>query len=315
MNDQVATPETAPAENTNPEATVALEDASQKPSDNGTANAGEGLLASAGDETTPDFTPEPSQEADPSKAPSTVERPADIAEQFWDPVKGEVRAESLAKAYNDSRKHNNKLLQQLDGKGAAPENAEDYLKDYRPPARSRATGEQKEGDPLDRFGDLDAQDPVIVAMSKAAKNANLSKGQFDDFMQDVMEDIHTLLPEPFNAEKEMTALGENGKHLVDTNKAWIDRLASRGVLNETEYNLMLKFGATADGVLLTNKLRIDAGEKPIPVNASVETGRKTPDECAAMLANPLYHADGPEGDAFRAEVDKQFALTHGTDPA
>lgn len=314
MNDQVATPETAPAETTNPEATGAPDNATPTP-DGTNADPSKGLLAGAGNETAPDFTPEPAQTADPSKAPSSVERPSDIGEQFWDPIKGEVKAESLAKAYNDSRKQNNKLLQQLDGKGAAPENAEDYLKDYRPPARARATGEQKEGDPLDRFGDLDAQDPVIVAMSKAAKNANLSKGQFDDFMQDVMEDIHNILPEPFNAEKEMTALGENGKHLVETNKAWIDRLASKGVLNENQYNLMLKFGATAEGVLLTNALRMDNGEKPIPVNASVETGRKTPDECAAMLNDERYNQDGPAGDAYRDEVSKQFALTHGTDPA
>jgi len=312
MNEQVATPEAPPAETTNPEATGVPDNATADPPP---VDPSKGLLESAGSETTPSFTPDPAQVADPSKAPSLVERPETIAEQFWDPVKGEVRAESLAKAYNDSRAQNNKLLQQLDGKGEAPETSEDYLKDYRPPVRGRPGTGEKEGQPLERFGELDAQDPVIVAMSKAAKNANLSKGQFDDFMQDIMEGIHPLLPEPFNGEKELASLGENGAQLVKLNKAWIDRLASNGVLNETEYNLMLKFGATADGVMLTNKLRIDAGEKPIPVTASVETGRKTPDECQAMVADPRYHKDGPEGDSFRAEVTKQFALTYGTDPA
>ena len=203
----------------------------------------------------------------------------------------------------------------MDGKGIAPENAEDYLKDYTPPHRSRPSGDEKEGAPLDRFGELDAADPMIAVMAKAAKNANLSKGQFDDFMQDVMEGIHPILPEPFNAEKEMESLGDNGKHLVDTNKAWIDRLASRGVINEKQYDLMIKFGSTAEGVLLTNALRMDNGEKPIPVNASVATGKKTPDECSAMMADPRYSQDGPVGDAFRAEVDKEFALTYGTDKA
>lgn len=315
MTDPVATtetPEATPPATTNPEGTGTPDNAGSDPTP---IDPSKGLLEGAGNEGAPSFTPEPSQEADPSKAPSTVERPQDIGEQFWDPVKGEVRAESLAKAYNDSRKQNNKLLQQLDGKGVAPDKSEDYLQDYRPPARARAAAGEKEGQPLERFGDLDAQDPVIVAMSKAAKNANLSKGQFDDFMQDIMEGIHPLLPEPFNGEKELASLGKNGAQLVKMNKAWIDRLASNGVLNETEYNLMLKFGSTADGVLLTNKLRIGAGEKPIPITSTVETGRKTPDECAAMLNDDRYDADGPEGDSYRAEVSKQFALTHGTDPA
>lgn len=284
-----------------------------KPSDNGTSNSGEGLLKAADGETAPDFTPDPSQAADPSKAPSSVERPKDIGEQFWDPVKGEVRAEMLAKSYNEVRKQNNKLLQE---KGdAAPENAEDYLKDYKPPHRARPGEGEKEGSELGRFGNIDAEDPMVVVMSKAAKNARLSKGQFDDFMQDVMEGIHPLLPEPFNAEKEMGLLGEGGEALVKANKSWVDRLASRGVLNENQYNLMLKFGSTAEGVLLTNALRIENGEKPIPVNASVATGKKTEAECAAMLADPRYNQDGPAGDTYRDEVDKEFALTHGTDPA
>lgn len=313
MNEAVATPDAAPAETAPPEGTGDNPDASQSPNGNGTLDNSKGLLEGGGSETTPDFTPDPSQAADPSKAPSPVERPAEIGEQFWDPIKGEVRTESLAKSYNELRKQNNKLMQEKGGD--APENAEDYLKDYRPPHRSRPSGDQKEGDPLDRFGEIEEADPMVAVMAKAAKNANLSKGQFDDFMQDVMEGIHPLLPEPFNAEKEMGALGENGKHLVDTNKAWVDRLASRGVINENQYNLMLKFGSTAEGVLLTNALRMDNGEKPIPVNASVETGRKTPDECAAMMNDKRYHEDSPAGNAFREEVSKAFAETYGTDPA
>lgn len=313
MNDQVAESEAPAAETTAPEETGGNENASQSASDNGQVDNSAGLLEGSSSETAPDFTGDPAQGADPSKAPSTVERPTDVGEQFWDPVKGEVRVDSLAKAYNDGRKQNNKLLQQLDGKGIAPETAEDYLKDYTPPHRSRPSGDQKEGDTLDRFGNLEASDPMIVAMSKAAKNANLSKGQFDDFVQDVLESINPLLPEPFSAEKEMSMLGKNGKQLVDTNKSWIDRLASRGVLNESQYKLMLKFGSTAEGVLLTNSLRMDNGEKPIPVNASVATGQKTPDECSAMMADPRYNQDGPVGDAFRAEVEKEFAQTYGTE--
>jgi len=321
MSEQVAETEAAAVETSAAEETGGNENASQSTSDNGQVDNSEGLLKGGSSETAPDFTGDPVQNADPSKAPSTVKRPVDIPEPFWDSIKGEVKAETLAQSYNDIRKQNGMLLKKLDSKGEAPENAEDYLKDYTPPHRSRPSGDQKEGDTLERFGDLDASDPMIAVMAKAAKNANLSKGQFDDFMQDVMEGIHPILPEPFSAEKEMGLLGENGKHLVDTNRSWIDRLASRGVLNEKQYNLMLQFGATAEGVLLTNALRMDNGEKPIPVNASVATGKKTPDECAAMMniqgsnGKLLKDEDTPAGQAHRDAMDKEFALTHGTDKA
>jgi len=313
MNDTVADTETPAAETTPQPGPGGTENDSQQPSDNGTANSSEGLLSGAESETAPDFTPDPSQAADPSKAPAPVERPPEVGEQFWDPVKGEVRTESLAKSYNELRKQNNKLMQEKGGE--APENAEDYLKNWQPPHRARAGTGEKEGAVMDRFGELDAKDPMFAAVAKFAKKGNMSPADFTDGMQELLEDIHPLLAVPFNAQKEMELLGEGAETLVKTNKAWVDRLATRGVVNEKQYELMLKFGGTAEGVLLTNALRIDSGEKPIPVNASVATGRKTPDECSAMLADPRYNEDGPIGDAYRAECEKAFAETYGTEPA
>ncbi len=280
--------------------------------DNGSTGSGDGLMADSESETKPNFSQDASQNADPSQTASDVKRPDHIPKQFWDETAGKLNEKALATSYNDLRKQFNKMTQDT---GKAPEDFEAYLEDFKPPARSRATGDQKEGDPLNRFGDMDPADPVFKALAKAAKFANLDQGKFTDFTQVLMEEIHGILPEPFNAEKEMGLLGEGGEAIVKTNKAWIDRLAGRGVLNENQYNLMLKFGSTAEGVLLTNALRIENGEKPIPVNASVATGRKTPAECAAMMADKRYLEEGPAGDAYRDEVEKEFALTHGTDPS
>lgn len=274
--------------------------------------SGKGLLDGTETETSPNFNADPAQVADPSKAPAPVERPRNIPKQFWDDKKGEVNGDAMATSYNDLRKQFNKMTQE---NGKAPEDFEAYLEDFKPPVRARATGGQKEGDPLDRLPELDPKDQLFVSLAKEAKNINISKGQFDDLVPGIMKIINDILPEPFNAEKEMALLGENGPHMVKTNKEWIDRLASNGVVNENQYNLLLKFGSTAEGVLLTNALRMDNGEKPIPVKAAVATGRKTPDECAAMLADPRYHDQGPAGDSYREEVAKQFALTHGTEPA
>ena len=306
-------------ETTTPNADLAADAPPQDDANSGSpaSDPSTGLLESAGNEnksTVPDTETTPTPE---SMAPDVESetRPENWPQNHWSDTKSlEENADSLAKGYNDSRNQNNKLLQQLAEKGESPENAEGYLKDYVPPHRSRPTGNEKEGATLDRYGELDAGDPVFIAMSKAAKNANLSQGQFTDLMQVAMEELHPILPEPFNAEKEKEILGENAEGMIKTNKSWIDNLARNGVVNEDEFDLLLGFGATALGVQLVNKLRLNSGEKPVPVNlnGNANKGRKTPDECQAMMADERYYQDGPVGDAFRAEVDKAFIETFGT---
>lgn len=289
-------------------------DTSETP-DNLKEKSADGLLASANKKEDPPAS-ETAPETDPLKTeePGTIaERPAYIAEQFWDAEKGVLKDEALATSYNDLRKDYNRVVQEKDEK--APEKPEDYLTDYKPPHRSRPTDDQKDGDVLDRFGELEATDPVFIAMSKAAKHANISANQFNSLMQVAMEELHPILPEPFNAEKEKAILGEGADNIIQTNRDWIDTLVRNGVVNEDEFNLLLAFGGTALGVQLTNKLRLNSGEKPIPIklNGNANTGRKTPDECQAMMADERYHADGAAGDAYRNLVDKAFAETFGTD--
>ncbi|MCK4784657.1 MAG: hypothetical protein KAV87_12965 [Desulfobacteraceae bacterium] len=310
MNDTTAeAPQSsAPAETPGPE--------SNSNGNSPPTNQAPGLLADAGgqDGTETPATETPGTPAAPE--PGTIaKRPAYISEQFWDAEKGAVKGEDLANSYNVLRKEFNKLSQEKGGN--APEKAEDYLADYKPPHRSRAAEGQKDGDPLDRYGDLSANDPVFLAMAKFAKKGNMSPADFTDGMQDLMETLHPLLPEVFNPEKEKGLLGEGAEHMIKTNRDWIDTLARNGVVNEDEFNLLLGFGGTAIGVQLTNKLRLNSGEKPIPgkLNGGANKGRKTPDECNAMMADERYHAEGAAGDAYRAEVDKAFAETFGTDPA
>jgi len=302
-----ATPETAPTDGGAPPESNS--NGGSPPSDQAP-----GLLANArgeGDAAAPTF-----EDPAPTATPGEITaRPDNIAEQFWDSEKGELKGGELANSYNSLRKEFNRLSQDK-GKGA-PEKFEDYLEDYKPPHRGRARGDEKEGAVLDRFGELDPQDPVFVAMAKFAKQGNMSPAAFTDGMQDLMEELHVLLPEPINPEKELATLGEGAEHMVKTNSDWVGTLARNGIVNEDEYNLLLNFGSTALGVQLVNKLRLNSGEKPIPgkLNGNANKGRKTPDECAAMMQDERYHADGPAGDAFRNEVDKAFAETFGTEKA
>lgn len=306
MNEATATPE-APATPAEPAANPA-------PEDNQTSKSSgppEGLLASAGIEKPLDELPVEEQ-APPVGEGALTERPANVPEQFWDSEKGEVKAEVLSNSYNDLRKQFNKMAQET---GKAPEDFNTYLEDFKPPHRARAKGDETEGKEFTRYSKTNSDNPVFQVVAKAAKSANMSKGQFDDFIQDVMEGMHEHLPEPFSAEKEMEMLGEGAETLINTNSTWATNLMKNGTLNENEFNHLMGVGKTALGVQLLNKLRLETGEKPIPVNLNggVKTGQKTPDECQAMIADPRYHEDGPVGDAYRAEVDKQFAKTFGTD--
>lgn len=301
------------------EAAVATPETPAPPEDNSNGGAPQdpGLLANppSDAENPPASTPPAGEPTQTDGIPVTPgEKPAHIAEQFWDADKGAVKVDVLGESYNSLRNEMNKLRQEKGEPNGKPlENAEDFLKDWTPPHRSSPREGQKEGDELNKFGDLQPDDPVFVAMSQAAKNSNMSKGQFDDFMQGAMEHLHPLLKDPFNPQKELESLGEGGEKMVQVNSTWIERLQRNGILNEDQHRLMLSFGATALGVEVVNALRLNSGEKPIPVNASVNTGVKTQAEAQAMLNDDRYRQDGPVGDAYRAEVDKAFAETFGTE--
>lgn len=269
--------------------------------------------AAAGDEPPkPDEPPVHPADVPPEPPPTPAgERPEFVPEQFWDTEKKEVNLEEFAKSYAEVRNQNNKLLQI--GGGKPLENAEEYIKDFVPPTRGRPGADGVEGDPLDRFDKgLTGNDPVFLAAARAAKKANLSKKQYDEFVYTFMEESHELLPEPLNEEAELKKLGTDGINMVKTNANWINALKANGVLNQDQYDLLLDFGSTALGVELTNAIRVNSGEKKIPTGGSVNTGVKTPDECAAMLSDKRYHDQGPAGDAYRLEVDAEFAKTHGT---
>jgi len=243
------------------------------------------------------------------------ERPDYVTEQFWDKDTHSVKTELVFKSYKELRNEFNKISQEKGGK--APESAEDYLKDFTPPLRARPGEGQKEGDELNRYGELDAGDPGFVAISKFAKNGNMEKTNFKEGMQTLMEELHSILPEPFNAEKEKAILGDAAENMIKVNQTWINGLERNGTMNEDETNLLLNFGSTALGVQLCNKLRLNSGEKPIPTNLNnnANTGRKTPDEARAMLEDKRYGQDGPAGEAYRNEVTKVFEETFGTQAA
>ena len=262
-------------------------------------HTGEGLM---GDAHRDDQDPDPEKKDDEVQA---GERPKDIPEQFWDKEKGILKAEALGKSYADLRKEFNKL-QKSKQNGKALDTAEAYLEDFQTPTEY----ENEEGEKvnLDRIRDIPTDDPGLVAYSKAAKKWGLSKEQFEGVMLDVLAGSNDGLPEPFNRQAELDALGGEDKALpvIQTNQRWLLHLHKTGILNEDQYKYSLDFGTTAIGVETLNKIRVNSGEKPIPVGASVNLGAKTPDELAAMMDDPRYKAETPAGNAYRAEVEAEY---------
>lgn len=313
MAEPAAPPAAPPAEPPAMEGAPPLDPNAPAPGEPPPAKA-PGLMGQSGEEDPPPAEPpkHPAEgEPPPAEPAKQGERPTYVPEQFWNDEKKEVDVEAFAKSYSDIRNQNNKLLQDSGGKPLETE--EEYLKDFIPPTKGRPGVGGEEGKPLDRFEEgLDAQDPAFVCAAKAAKSALLSKKQFDEFIISYMEEANNLLPEPVNVAGEMEKLGDGGEVMVQTNVNWVHSLKRNGVINQDQHDLLFDFGSTALGVELVNALRTNSGEKPIPINASVNSGAKTPDECQAMIADERYRQDGPVGDSYRAEVDAEFVKTFGT---
>jgi len=263
----------------------------------------EGLMG-AGDEGTETNTTESKDDGAPA-------RPDYMPEQFWDADKGEVNVENLAKGYTSLRAEFNKANK--NGKGSVPDAPDGYLEDFEIP---RTRGEGDDAQHLDRVKELNSDDPALAAVAAAAHKHGLTTKQFKGLVSDVMFDLNGMMPEPFDMERELDALGAESRddalRVINVNKTWLDGLRASGTLNEDQYLAARQMGMSALGMQTLNVLREQAGERPIPLNTSIANGgAKTQGELQEMMKDPRYKEDGPAGDAYRAEVERGFQLLAG----
>jgi cell pole-organizing protein PopZ len=199
-------------------------------------------------------------------APKTGEdgkpqRPEGVPEQFWDPDKQSIRADSLLKSWRDLRA---KVSQR--GAGEAPPEKPDA---YAPP--------KVEGLP-DGFigGERDTLWPTI---QQAAHKAGVSQKQLDalagPFLASVAEQIRAQAPpdaetqaaaEAEAAQAELAKLGPNARAFVSDIGGWLKGMASRGMFTAEEA-AALRQVSTAAGMRALGKLRELTGEQPIPTDA------------------------------------------------
>ena len=281
----------------------------------------EGLMGSTGDNAGLDdednrgrTDADAKDDADEKPAGDLAERPDHVPEQFWNPDKGEVRVEALAKSYEDLRKETNRLRSDK-GKGEALETAEAYLEGF---TLSTTRGDGDNVESLDRVRKFNADDPALMALAKVAKNLGLSKADFEKGLTDFLFDINSQLPAPidFDAEREKLGGKKEASIRIGTNKRWLKSLQTSGELNEAELGRGIALCSDALGVQLMDKLRTMTGEAPIPLGGGiVPDGAKSMAELQAMQADPLYRDPGPKGDAYRAKVDAEFVKSVGNEPS
>jgi hypothetical protein len=273
----------------------------------------QGLMGVGGADGADGGTQPPQQQSQTPPAgqqPTKAERPDYIPEQFWDPEKGAPRVDAMAKSWNDTRKALNEATKA--SKGKAPETPEGYLDDWTVP---REMGEGDDAKKLERIKEISADDPALQAMAQAAHKHGLTDKQFRGMLTEVLYSVDGLMPEPFDLEREIEALGTGSRdealHLIGQNRDWLTRLHDQGVLGEDHFEFAKQFASSALGLQTLNLLREQAGEKPIPVNTlSLNEGRKTEAELISMMNDPRYHDGGPVGDAFRAEVERGYEALH-----
>ena len=270
----------------------------------------DGLMGVAGDEqqTTTSTEQEAASEPRDDGKPT---RPDWAPEQFWNAEKNELNGEKLAKSYNDLRAEFNKGRK---GLGKTPDSPDGYLEDFKI-ERERGEGDDKKT--LERIREVAGDDPALLAFAEVAHKNGLTDKQFKSLVSDAMFAFDGLMPEPFDLDREIEALGmptiDDAKNLIATNKNWLDRMHADGTLNEDQYLAARQMGMSALGLQTLNALREQAGEKPIPTNTMRSNGgMKTRAELAEMMKDPRYSEDSPIGEQYRDEVSRGFvALTGG----
>jgi hypothetical protein len=191
-----------------------------------------------------------------------AQRPDWVQEPFWDPAKGEVRVESLAKAYTDMR------ARVARGEGKVPEAPEAYAL----PA--------VEGVAPDLVPDTD---PVWTEVRKAAHAAHVTEAQLHAVVKPYLAAVAKMAPaKPAPADEaaaqaareaelraEIGKLGPNGVQMVRDIGGRIAGMQARGAITAEEARALKAIG-TADGVRALAKLFQLNGEQPIPIDALSE---------------------------------------------
>lgn len=231
-----------------------------------------------------DITAKPGEDGKP-------QRPEAVPEQFWDPDKGEIRADSLLKSWRDLR---TKVSQR--GGGEAPPEKPDA---YAPP--------KVEGLPEGFIGG--EKDTLWPTIQQAAHKAGISQKQLDalagPFLASVAEQLKAQAPPDAEAQQqaeyeaaqaELQKLGPNARAYVADIGGWLKGMTTRGMFTAEEA-AALRQVSTAAGMRALGKLRELTGEQPIPTDA-IQAETATLEDLKRQLT--AAYAKGDQAAADRA---------------
>lgn len=218
--------------------------------------------------------------ADGDRKGDKPQRPDFIEEPYWDPEKGEVRLESMAKALKDARA--------LISKGAhkAPPKPEDY----------------KINMPEGVKVEIPADDPLLVAFRAAAHAEGVSQATFDKLVAPALKILaekqaNVKTPEQLKAEREeavkaeLAKLGKNGEAIVKSVATWGRGLMEKGIISKEEWQEFRFAAGTAAGVRLLSKLQELAMGHAIPLDAGAVPETGSLDDYYKLRQDPNYDKD------------------------
>lgn len=226
-------------------------------------------------------------------------RPEYVLEQHWDPTKGEVRTEAMAKSLADTQK----AFRELQAKGGhkPPEKASDYKLELPKDVKLHAS-----------LSEVDtANDPGFKLFNDLAHKAGLSQQQYNLIAGGFLQGASPFMPEPIDLVAEKAKIGKNADEAIGAVHAWGKTLVERGLWNEEEFSEIVHMGSTAVGIKALLKLRAEMGEKPIPLDGAVQEGLPSKEELYERVASAEYQ----NNESYRKETDVLFAKVFGTQAA
>lgn len=155
-------------------------------------------------------------------------------------------------------------------------------------------------------------DPVYQTAQQAAHKAGMSVDMFKTFMGSLMGGLReagVVDTDDGWLETQIEALGgsEQAKTYVDTIERWGQGLVDAKKLDDDAFAAMEQLMQSAGGIKLLNALRVEAGEKAIPIiPGQTAGGAKNKDELYALKADPRYGQEAEYTNYVEEEFRKFF---------
>ena len=192
-------------------------------------------------------------------------RPEFLPDQFFDASTGEVRLETLTKAWKDQR---DEVKRVKAGKfGEVPESPSDYKievpEDLQEIAGRVFIPDQSTG-----------EDPLVTQFRDFAHAEGMGNEEVNKTLAWYLKTQAATLPDKIDQDAEMAKLGPRAQQLIDATDAFGEAMKANGQFDDAmseEYRLT---ASSANGVRMLNAIRDHYGERPVPTQLQAAAAAK-----------------------------------------